>query len=82
MTDKSIEERLATIEEHTRNIDSNLKLKFVCRHVTVDGECDFFASVVDHDRKINQWTGALATVALVCALVGSVIGAVIAKVLK
>ena len=82
MPEKSIEERLATIEEHIRNIDGNLKLKFTCRHITIDGECDFFASVVDHDRKINQWTGALATVALVCALIGSVIGAMLSRILK
>ena len=80
---ESIEERLARIEEHVRSIDVRLAEKIVCcRHVTDDGKCDFLPTVIEHDRKINQWTGALAAVALLCSMIGSVIGAILAKVLK
>ena len=79
---KSIEERLATIEEHVRNIDLTLANQVVCRRVTSEGECEFFETVVDHDRKINQWTGALAAVSLVCAMIGGLIGVLLAKVWK
>ena len=80
---ESIEERLARIEEHVRNIDLRLTAKVVCcRHVTDEGKCDFLPTVIEHDRKINQWTGALAAVALLCSMIGSVIGVLLAKVLK
>lgn len=58
MTDpESIEIRLARIEEHVKSIDTRLAARLACcRHVTQDGECDFFHTVVDHDRQLHQWT--------------------------
>jgi hypothetical protein len=82
VTPESIEERLATIEEHIRNIDITLANQVICRHVTRDGDCDFTETIIDHDRKINQWTGALAAVSLLCAMIGGVIGVMLAKVWK
>ena len=80
---ESIEERLARIEEHVKNIDARLTEKVVCcRHVTDDGKCDFLPTVIEHDRKINQWTGALAAVAMICSVVGGLIGVLLAKVWK
>jgi len=80
---ESIEARLARIEEHVRSIDVRLATKVVCcRHVTDDGKCDFLPTVIEHDRKINQWTGALAAVALLCSMIGAIIGVILAKVLK
>ena len=56
MTDQEFIERLTRIEEHVRSIDVRLAEKIVCcRHVTEDGKCDFLPTVIDHDRKINQW---------------------------
>lgn len=80
---ESIEARLARIEEHVKNIDFRLAEKVICcRHVTEEGKCDFFPLVLDHDRKINQWTGALAAVALLCSLIGSLIGVLFSKIIK
>lgn len=56
MGQESIEARLARIEEHVTNIDERLGHWVQCRHVTRDGTCDFYSTVIDHDRKINQWT--------------------------
>ena len=83
MTDQEFIERLTRIEEHVKNIDARLAEKVVCcRHVTEDGKCDFLPTVIEHDRKINQWTGALAAVAILCSMIGAIIGVIIAKVLK
>lgn len=79
---ESIESRLGRIEEHLRHIDQHLERQLICRHVTVDGDCDFFAKVEENTKKIDQWTGALAAVSLLCAFIGSVIGVVLSKLLK
>ena len=80
---ESIEARLARIEEHVKSIDLRLSEKVVCcRHVTDEGKCDFFPTVIEHDRKLQQWTGALAAVALLCSFIGAIIGTILSKVLK
>ncbi len=80
---ESIDARLARIEEHVKNIDMRLAMKVVCcRHVTEEGRCDFYDDFKENERKINQWTGALAAIALICSLIGSVIGVILAKVFK
>ena len=76
---ESIEERLARIEERLRSIDAHLERQIACRHVTRDGECDFFASVVENDRRINQWSGALGAVAFICSLIGGMLGVMLTK---
>ena len=35
-----------------------------------------------HDTRINQWTGALAAVALICSMIGALIATIIGKVFK
>lgn len=86
VSEKSIEERLATIEEHIKNIDATLLRQLTCRHVTADGECDFFEAlhhkVAEHEKTINQWTGAMAAVALICSAIGSVIGYFLSRWMK
>lgn len=93
MSDESVEVQIAQIDGRLKtmqvmldgrlgSIETRLAIWTQCRHITKEGDCDFFSTVVDHDRKINQWTGALAAVSLVCALIGGVIGAVISGVLK
>ena len=76
------ETRLARIEEHLKSIDETLKQQVQVRHVNKDGICDAYGTVVDHDRRINQWTGALAAVALLCSMIGGFIGVIVTRVFR
>lgn len=76
-------ERLARIEQRLDGIDATLDRRYVCcKHVTNEGTCEFKPIVDAHEKTINHWTGAIAGVALVCSLLGSVIGAIIVKMFK
>jgi predicted nucleic acid-binding Zn-ribbon protein len=38
--------------------------------------------IEDHEKRINQWTGALLVVACICSMIGTIIGALLAKAFK
>ena len=38
--------------------------------------------IESHETRINQWTGALAAVAVLCSMIGAAIGALITKMWK
>jgi hypothetical protein len=83
MTEReTIDARLARIEERLKVITSYIERQIVCRHVTRDGECDFYQIVVDTQRTRNQWTGALAAVAALCSFIGSIIAFIVMKVVR
>lgn len=77
-----MEVKVARIDEHIQHVKERLDALPICRHLTDEGDCIFVDKLDRHDKTINQWTGALAAVALLCSLIGAVIGAVIAKVMK
>ena len=52
---ESVETRLARIEEQLKSIHETLKRQVALRHVNKDGICDAYATVVEHDRRLNQW---------------------------
>lgn len=81
------------------SIDARLLVWTQCRHITKEGDCDFFSTVVAHDRtlsewgpnvkkidehekQINQWTGAMSLASFISALVGGLIAIVVTKVWK
>lgn len=72
-------DRLIRIEGHVAAIKEVLEERPQIRHINKDGICDAYHTVIDHDRRINQWTGALAAVAVVCSLIGAAIGVVLSK---
>ena len=52
---ESVETRLARIEEQLKSIHETLKMQIALRHVNKDGICDAYVTVVEHDRRLNQW---------------------------
>lgn len=52
---ESVEVQLARIDGRLKNIEDKLGFWTQCRHVTRDGNCDFFDTVVTHDRQLNKW---------------------------
>jgi hypothetical protein len=79
---ESVDTRLARIEEHILNIDDRLKEWVECRHVLPTGYCEFLPTVQETERVVNQWRGAIGVIAVVCTLLGTILGYVVMKVLK
>ena len=81
------------------NIEARILAWTQCRHITKEGDCDFFSTVVAHDRtlsrwapdlekinehekQINQWTGAMSLASVISAFVGALIAIIVGKVWK
>jgi len=55
MSDEPVAVQLARIEERLKNIEEKLDLRAQCRHVTREGDCDFFNTIIAHDRQLSEW---------------------------
>jgi hypothetical protein len=97
--DGRLETMQAMLDGRLSNIEARLLVWTQCRHITKEGECDFFSTVVEHDRalsrwapdlkkinehekQINQWTGAMSLASAVSAFVGALLAIIATKVWK
>lgn len=79
---ETVETRLARIEEQLTVIQRTLSTYVPLRHMNKDGVCDAWGTVIAHDRKMNQWIGFAAAIAMLCTVLGTVISAIVMKVLR
>ena len=66
MAEESVEVQFAQIDGRLKtmqvmldgrlsNIEARLLVWTQCRHITKEGDCDFFSTVVSHDRTLSRW---------------------------
>lgn len=70
-------DRLIRIEECVKVIIAKLEAHPPIRHVDKDGVCDAYHTVIQHDRRMNQWIGFVAAISLVFSIIGGAIVAFI-----
>lgn len=84
-----IDEHLRSIDAHlarqvacrhvTRNGECDFLNTVIANDRHINQWAPFVEKIDEHEKKINQWTGALAMVAFICSLIGGLIGVLMAK---
>ena len=73
MTEETDHDRLIRIESAVRAIKETLDKHPPIRHINKDGVCDAYHTVIEHDRRMNQWVGFVAAISLLFSLIGGAV---------
>lgn len=74
MTDQETDhDRLIRIEAAVETIKEGLEKHPPIRHINKDGICDAYGTVINHDRRMNQWVGFVAAISVLFSVIGGAI---------